>query len=250
VSVQERADLVELYNATAVGDELAPSYNVAPTTEVYGVLEHADPNTEKVDRQIRNLRWGLVPGWAKDPTIGNRLINARVETLAGKPSWGGPFRRKRAVIPAAGYYEWAPRQRDATVRKQPYYLHPTDPSGVLSFAGLYELWRDPSKDKSDPTRWLWTAVIITTDATGPAGDVHDRTPLILPPDRVDAWLDPTRTEPEQVYEVLDGIVLEPLAVRPVSTRVNRVGADGADLVEPLTEHLDEPLQLSLTARAA
>jgi putative SOS response-associated peptidase YedK len=250
VSVQERADLVELYNATAVGQELAPSYNVAPTTEVYAVLEHTDPNTEEVDRQIRNLRWGLVPNWAKDPTIGNRLINARVETLAGKPSWRGPFRRQRAVIPAAGYYEWAPRQRDATVRKQPYYLHPTDPNGVLSFAGLYELWRDPSKDKSDPTRWLWTAVIITTDATGPAGDIHDRTPLILPPDRVNAWLDPTRTEPDQIYEVLDRIVLEPLAVRPVSTRVNRIGADGADLVEPLTEYLDEPLQLTLTARAA
>jgi len=102
VSVQERADLVELYNATAVGDELAPSYNVAPTTEVYAVLEHADPNTEEVDRQIRNLRWGLVPNWAKDPTVGKRLINARVETLAGKPSWRSPFRRQRAVIPAAG----------------------------------------------------------------------------------------------------------------------------------------------------
>ena len=142
------------------------------------------------------------------------------------------------------------RQRDATVSKQPYFLHPTDPNGVLSFAGLYELWRDPSKDKSDPTRWLWTAVIITTDATGPAGDIHDRTPLILPLDRVNAWFDPTRTEPAQIYEVLDGIVLEPLAVRLVSTRVNRVGADGPDLVEPLTEHLDEPLQLSLTAHAA
>ena len=148
-----------------------------------------------------NLRsWLAVqdPSRVLTPKIGNRLINARVETLAGKLSWRGPFRRQRAVIPAAGYFEWAPRQRDATVRKQPYYLHPTDPNGVLSFAGLYELWRDPSKDKSDPTRWLWTAVIITTDATGPAGDIHDRTPLILPPDRVNAWLDPTRTEPDQI----------------------------------------------------
>jgi len=106
----------------------------------------------------------------------------------------------------------------------------------------------PDKDKSDPARWLWTAVIITTDATGPAGDVHDRTPLILPPDRVDAWLDPTRTDPEKIYEVLDGVVLEALAVRPVSTRVNRVGTNGFDLIEPLSEHVDEPLQLTLTAR--
>ena len=216
VSVQERADLVELYNATAVGEAPAPSYNVAPTAQVEAVVEHADQKTDQVDRQLRTLQWGLVPSWAKDPKIGNRLINARVETLADKPSWRGPFRRQRAVIPAAGYYEWAPREHDSKVRKQPYYLHPTDPPGVLSFAGLYELWRDPSKEKADPARWLWTAVIITTDATGPAGDIHDRTPLILPRDRVDAWLDPWRTEPDEIYEVLDGIVLESLAVRAVS----------------------------------
>lgn len=115
VSVQEGADLVELYNATAVGTELAPSYNVAPTTEVYAVLEHGDPKTDEVDRQVRAVRWGLVPSWAKDPKIGNRLINARVETLADKPSWRGAFRRQRAVIPAAGYYEWA-RPENATPR--------------------------------------------------------------------------------------------------------------------------------------
>jgi putative SOS response-associated peptidase YedK len=119
---------------------------------------------------------------------------------------------------------------------------------VLSFAGLYEMWRDPSKDNSDPTRWLWTAVIITTDATGPAGDIHDRTPLVLPRDRVDAWLDPSRTQPDQIYEVLNGIVLQPLAVRPVSSRVNRVGTDNPELIEPVSEHIDERLQLTLTAR--
>jgi putative SOS response-associated peptidase YedK len=250
VSVQERADLSELYDATAVGEELAPSYNVAPTSDIYAVVEHADPRTEKVDRQIRNLRWGLVPSWAKDPTIGDRLINARVETLADKPSWRGPFRRQRAVIPAAGYYEWGPREHDSAVGKQPYYLHPIDPIGVLSFAGLYEMWRDPSKDNSDPMRWLWTAVIITTDATGPAGDIHDRTPLVLPRDRVDAWLDPSRTHPDQIYEVLNGIVLQPLAVRPVSSRVNRVGTDNPELIEPVSEYIDERLHLTLTAYAA
>ena len=170
--------------------------------------------------------------------------------ITDKPSWRGPFRRQRAVIPAAGYYEWGPREHDAAVGKQPYYLHPVDPNGVLSFAGLYEMWRDPSKDNSDPTRWLWTAVIITTDATGPAGDIHDRTPLVLPRDRVDAWLDPSRTTADRIYEVLNGIVLQPLAVRPVSTRVNRVGTDNPELIEPVSEHMDEPLQLTLTARAA
>ena len=93
-------------------------------------------------------------------------------------------------------------------------------------------------------------MIITTDATGPAGDIHDRTPLVLPRDRVDAWLDPSRTHPDKIYEVLDGIVLQPLAVRPVSSRVNRVGTDNPELIEPVSEHIDEPLQLTLTARAA
>jgi putative SOS response-associated peptidase YedK len=144
------------------------------------------------------------------------------------------------------YYEWTPREHDGKVRKQPYYVHPAD-DGVLAFAGLYEMWRDPTKADDDPDRWLWTTVIITTDATGAAGEIHDRTPLILPPDRIDAWLDPKRTEPDQVYDVLDGIAMNPLEVRPVSTKVNRVGSDGRDLIEPLdVDHPDEPLQLTLT----
>lgn len=136
------------------------------------------------------------------------------------------------------------------VTKQPYYLHPSgDPDGILAFAGLYDTWRDPSKADDDPDRWLWSCTIVTADASGPAGEIHDRTPLILPPDRIDAWLDPTRTDPDAVYEVLDGIVMPPLDVRPVSTRVNRVGPHGPDLIEPLDGH-DEPLQLTLATRAA
>jgi putative SOS response-associated peptidase YedK len=94
------------------------------------------------------------------------------------------------------------------------------------------------------------AVIITTDATGPAGDVHERTPLILPADRVDAWLDPDLTQPDDLYLALDGVDLPPLEVRPVSTRVNRIDTNGPDLIQPLNEHADEPLQLTLTGRAA
>ena len=249
MSVKERTDLVEWWGATPVWPELRESFNVAPTNSVYGVVEHVAKDGGQVDRQIRDLRWGLVPSWAKDPKIGNKLINARVETLAEKPSWRTAFRKRRAVVPAAGYYEWTPREQDGTVRKQPYYIRPAD-DGVLAFAGLYEMWRDPTKADDDPDRWLWTTVIITTEATGAAGEIHDRTPLILPPDRVDAWLDPNRTDPDQVYNVLDGIVMNPLEVRPVSTKVNRVGNDGQDLIDPLdVEHPDEPLQLTLTGRA-
>jgi putative SOS response-associated peptidase YedK len=250
VSVKERTDLVELWGAAPIGPELRESFNVAPTNSVYGVVEHVDKADGEVERLARGLQWGLVPSWAKDSKIGNKLINARVETLAEKPSWRTAFRKRRAVVPAAGYYEWAPREQDGKVRKQPYFIHPAD-DGVLAFAGLYEMWRDPTKADDDPDRWLWTTVIITTEATGAAGEIHDRTPLILPPDRINAWLDPNRTEPDQVYDVLDGIVISPLEVRPVSTKVNRVGNDGADLIDPLdVEHPDEPLQLTLTGRAA
>jgi putative SOS response-associated peptidase YedK len=109
--------------------------------------------------------------WSKDPKIGNRLVNARVETLATKPSGRSAYRKHRSVIPAAGYYEWQPEEHDGKVVKQPCYLHPAANDGVLSLAGLYEWWPDASKDEDDPDRWLWSAVIITTDATGPAGEI-------------------------------------------------------------------------------
>jgi len=251
VSVQSRASLLEYFNAMPVGPELSESYNVAPTNTVYGVLEHPpkdDEGSGNVGRQGRDLRWGLVPSWAKDIKIGSRLINARVETLSEKPSWRSAFRRRRLIIPARGYYEWTPREHDGKVTKQPFYIHPAGDE-PLAFAGLYELWRDHAKADDDPDRWLWSAVIITTAATGPAGEIHDRTPVILPPDRVDAWLDPQRTEPGQVYEVLDDIVMEQLDVRPVSTEVNRVGRDGPQLIKSLhTDAMDQPLQLILTGR--
>lgn len=241
--------MVEAWDAAPVGPELPESFNVAPTNRVYVVVEHAAKDGQ-VERQVRDVKWGLVPSWAKDPKIGNRLINARVETLGEKPSWRSAFRRRRAVIPARGYYEWTPRGEGSKAPKQPYYLHPGR-DHMLAFAGLYEMWRDPDKTDDDPDRWLWTCVIITAAASGPADEIHDRTPLILPADRIDAWLDPTRTDPDQVREVLDGIVIPPLAVRPVSTQVNKVGHNGAHLIDPINlEHPDEPLQLTLTARAA
>jgi putative SOS response-associated peptidase YedK len=123
-------------------------------------------------------------------------------------------------------------------------MHPAD-GGLLSFAGLYELWPDPAKAEDDPDRWLWSATIITTDATGPAGEIHDRTPLVLPRDRVDAWLDPAITEPDQVRKLLTGVQLDPLEVRRVSTAVNKVSHNGPDLIDPVGDEADTPLQLAL-----
>ncbi len=158
-----------------VGDELGPSWNVAPTQDVRGVLERVE--ADHPVRQLRTLRWGLVPSWAKDSKIGSRMINARVETITEKPAFRRAAANRRLIVPMDGYYEWqAPESGKG--RKTPYYL--TDPDGApLAAAGLYELWRDPSKGDDDPGRWLWTLTVITTNATDTLGHIHDRSPLLL-----------------------------------------------------------------------
>jgi putative SOS response-associated peptidase YedK len=125
-------------------------------------------------------------------------------------------------------------------------MHPTD-GGLLSFAGLYEWWPDPTKAKDDADRWLWSAVIITTDATGPAGEVHDRTPLIVSADRIDAWLDPHRTDPDEIADVLRGVQAPPMEIRPVSREVNRAGSKGPQLIRAVPVGADRPLPLALAS---
>ena len=162
-------ELSSLYGAAVVGEPLRPSWNVAPTQPVRVVLEHAPKDTpDAVDRQIRTVRWGLVPGWAKDPKIGAKMINARVETITEKPSFKKAAAARRCILPSAGYYEWEPRPEG----KQPFFLHLNEKT--LSMAGLYELWRDHDKADDDPERWLWTATVITNPAKDAAGEIHDR----------------------------------------------------------------------------
>lgn len=255
VSVASRAELMELFRASGPGDdkELAPSWNVAPTNKIFAVTEHLRDDGAGTVREVRAVRWGLVPAWwkpgidpkTKRPKTMPSLHNARADRLATAPSWRGPFARRRAVLPSSGYYEWMPSE-DAGGKpvKQPYYIHPAD--GILAFAGLYELWADPAKDADDPDRSLWSAAIITHHATWLAGVMNDRTPVILPPDRIDAWLDPRLTDKAAVQEVISGIEYGPLQVRAVSTAVNKTGrgaSRGPELIEPIDEHGDKPLQL-------
>lgn len=246
-STRSRDDLAaDLLADVVEGEDRGRQYNVAPTTGVYALLERVDED-DQVERQFRTVRWGLVPSWAKDIKIGNRLINARVETIADKPTWRSAFRRRRAILPAAGYYEWVVEDDDGESVKQPYYLHP-GASQDLYFAGMYELWPDPAAAQDDPDRWLWSAAIITCAATGPAGEVHDRTPVILPRDRIDAWLDPHRTGPDQIREVLADVEPPLLGIRRVSREVNRVGTNGPQLIEPVADAPeDRPLQLQLVS---
>ncbi|WP_326720770.1 SOS response-associated peptidase [Streptomyces sp. NBC_00243] len=239
-------------------EALAPDFNVAPTKEVYAVLDRSvkDAADPRPVRQLRTLKWGLVPSWAKTPEGGARMINARAETVHEKPSYRRAFAARRCIIPADGYYEWVTGvgERDLEVegkkkraRKQPYFVTPADGS-VFAMAGLYEFWRDRTLPDEHPLAWWVTCSVITTEAettplAGGAGasgdgphalaDIHPRMPLMLTPDRWDAWLDPARTDVED----LRGLLVPPPAglmrAYPVSTAVSNVRNNGPELLKEL-----------------
>ncbi|TIC88810.1 SOS response-associated peptidase [Nocardioides sp. GY 10113] len=211
---------------------LPPDFNVAPTKEVYAVLER--PVEEAPVRQLRTLRWGLVPSWAKDPGIGSRMINARMETVAEKPAFRRAFAARRCLLPADGYYEWYPTEQLGTSGKplkQPFYIHPAD-GGVMAMAGLYEIWKDPTRDEDDPERFRWTCTVLTTDAPDDLGRIHDRMPLLVPRERRDAWLSP-ETGKDDLAGLLVPAQQTGLVAYPVSTAVGNVRNNGPELVEPL-----------------
>jgi putative SOS response-associated peptidase YedK len=213
-------EVIALQFGLATSPAVAARYNIAPTAEVLIVLA-GDGGPRGVP-----ARWGLIPSWAKDPAIGNRLANARSETAHEKPSFRTPFRHRRCLIPASGFYEW---QAAASGRgpKQPYYIHPTG-EDLFGFAGLYDVWKGPDGPVTSCT-------ILTMDANPLMARIHDRMPLIVPPQRYGAWLDPKATDPAQVRTLILPFSAERMAAHPVSTRVNRASNEGAGLIEPLAE---------------
>jgi putative SOS response-associated peptidase YedK len=229
-------DLVEEFEVERVDvpAPLAPDWNVAPTKEVYAVLTRARRDDDVPHRTLRVLRWGLVPSWAKDPSIGNRMINARRETAASKPAFRRAFAARRCLVPADGYYEWYTPEHvpGARVRKQPFFIHRRD-GASLALAGLYEFWRARDADPDDPASWLTTMTILTTTAPDDTGRIHDRAPLMIEREHWQAWLDPTLTDPAAVDRLLVPAAPGPLEAYPVSTAVNNVRTNGPELVEPL-----------------
>ncbi|MDH4159679.1 MAG: SOS response-associated peptidase [Actinomycetota bacterium] len=221
---------------------LEPDWNVAPTKQVYVVMEprpKAAPDDFVVTRQLRVAKWGLVPSWAKDPAIGSRMINARVETVADKPSYRRAFAARRCILPADGFYEWyapegddVPRTKSGKPRKQPFYIHPSDGSS-LAMAGLYEWWRDKERDPADPEAWLMTTTVITTSATDELGRIHDRMPLVVDRAHLDTWLQPSQADPRLLTELLSPASAGVLDAYPVSLAVNDVRHNGPELVDPL-----------------
>src|SRR4051794_5263254 len=241
-SSRKPEDLVEEFEirTSKVDEALAPDYNVAPTKPVYAVMErspsprdHREP--EPPQRQLRVLSWGLVPSWAKDPSIGNRMINARMETVAEKPAYKRAFASRRCLLPADGYFEWYPTQltgKGGRPLKQPFYIHPED-GGVLAMAGLYEIWRDPDRAEDDPDRFRWTCTVLTTQAEDAGGHIHDRMPLMGGRDRWSAWLAPTVSDRDALLPLRVPAAPGRLEASPVSTDVNTVRNNAPELIEPL-----------------
>jgi putative SOS response-associated peptidase YedK len=231
-------DLVEEFDIAdmRIPAALEADYNVAPTKEVYAVVERPPSKESDVppERQLRVLTWGLVPSWAKDPSIGNRMINARMETVAEKPAYKRAFAVRRCLLPADGYFEWYPTEeltKAGKPRKQPFFIRPKD-HGILAMAGLYEIWRDPTKDEDDPDRFRWTCTVITTDAEDAVGHIHDRMPLMVERDRWSTWLDPRQPQ-DGLLDLLVPAAPGALEAYPVSAMVSNVRNNGPELLDPL-----------------
>lgn len=223
-----------------------PRYNVAPTQSIWAVRTAANTDSDSDAREAVQLHWGLIPSWAKDAGIGNRMINARGETIAEKPAFRTAFRRQRCLIMTDGYYEW---QQGGSGPKQPYYFHRAD-NRPFAFAGLWERWVDNSgspEAAASPQRTLFddedgsqepavieSCTIITTTPNALAAEVHDRMPVILSPAEYERWLDRDMQDAESLLPLIAPLADEGFLVAdPVSTFVNKPGNDGPACIEPI-----------------
>ncbi|MCQ9162970.1 SOS response-associated peptidase [Arthrobacter sp. STN4] len=226
VVARATADLVSAFDIDEViGDDLRPSWNVAPTQAVRIVTGRGADG--EPSRRLETARWGLVPVWAKSRSVGSRAINARSETVLEKPTFRSAAVKRRALVPADGYYEW---EVTAGGGKIPTYLHPED-DGLLGFAGLYEFWLDPEVPEGEDNEWLLTTTILTRPAADALGHIHDRMPVIVPAgDLQSDWLDPALTDKSEIRSLLDAIPDPVLVPREVGKAVGNVRNNGPELI--------------------
>lgn len=195
--------------------KLEPRYNIAPTQLVPVIRQ-----SEQHQRQLQILRWGLIPAWAKDASMGARLINARAESVNEKPSFRSAFRQRRCLVIADGFYEW--QRQDS--KKQPFFIHLPD-GKPFAFAGLWERWQSPEGETIE------SCTIITTEANELLRSIHDRMPVILAPKDYDVWLDPTLQEPEKLQQLLHPYPTEAMITDAVSTKVNSPKNDTPECIK-------------------
>ena len=196
---------------------LSPRYNIAPTQSVAIVRR---PDLREVPT-LEFRRWGLIPSWAKDPGIGSRMINARVETAAEKPAFRAAFRRRRCLVPADGFYEWKPHPK----RRRPHHVR-LAAGGPFGLAGLFESWESPEGESIE------SCTLLTTAANPALIPLHDRMPIIVDPERYRSWLDPDLQDPDSIHSLIRSSSSDRLVFHPVSFRVNNPRNDDSACIEP------------------
>ncbi|MCI0400355.1 MAG: SOS response-associated peptidase [Gammaproteobacteria bacterium] len=205
--------LITLFEVQQV-PELKPHYNIAPGQNIAAVRV-----SDEGQREMVLLRWGLIPSWSKDPRIGARMINARAETVAGKPAFRSAFKRRRCLVPADGFYEWAKQGKV----KRPYYIARRDKE-PFAIAGLWETWAVGAHEP------IQSCALVTTDANSSISKLHDRMPVILKPTDYATWLDPEHCDTDQLRSLLRPLTGISLTAYPVSTRVNSPRNDDAECI--------------------
>jgi putative SOS response-associated peptidase YedK len=228
-------DLVTMFDVDLPGENLpGPSFNVAPTDRVPIVLDTIPKGGAEDDEPVRRLegaRWGLVPTWAKDVSVGVTAFNARIESAAGKAHFATAVKKRRAIVPATGYYEW----RTVDGVKTPHFIHLPD-GELIVFAGLYEWWRNPAEGEHSPDKWLLSASVLTRESVGELATLHDRMPVLLSPELIDEWLDPhTEGSEDLLQEVSEGSaeVAQRVQFHEVDRAVGNVRNNSPELMVPL-----------------
>lgn len=220
-------DIANEFGVEEITADLDPSYNIAPTQQVAVIL------TDDTKRLVQ-VRWGLVPSWAKDISIGNKMINARAETITEKASFRNAFKKRRCLVVADGFYEW---QRVGT-SKQPVYIH-LKGGKPFGFAGLYEFWKSPEGEQ------VVTCAIITTTANKLMEPIHERMPVIIPKEDENRWLDPQTADPAALTKLLKPYPAEAMEAYPVSKRVNSPTNNSPECVKPASNEGRLHLRLSM-----
>ncbi len=220
-------EIWEAFDLDGEPEPIEARYNVAPGQDVLVVGKREGAPKPKA----ATMRWGLVPSWADDPRIANKLINARVETFDQKPAFRQAAEKRRCLVVANGYYEWKKLPKG----KQPHFVRPEDGS-LFAMAGLWERWSGAARSRDATARHgdarpLFTCTILTAPAAGPVASLHDRMPVTIPPELRAAWLDPSRGAADVRREVLDHLATPAVELRPVSTRVNSVANEGPEIIE-------------------
>ena len=212
------AEMQEAFPGFDFKSDIEPRFNIAPSQPVIVLPNDSTRNPDY-------FNWGLIPSWAKDLSIGNRMINARAETLAEKPSFRGPYKYHRCLIPANGFYEWTKRSNSKS--KQPYYIHLKN-DGIFAFAGLWD------EKQTDDGSSIKTFTIITTIPNSLLASIHNRMPVILPKESYSEWLDPLPKKPDTLQQFLGPYPSDQMTATPISTYVNNPVNDSPECITPIS----------------